>query len=724
MPATHEVTNQVPPLVDVDVTAADPALAAGLAAAGLGVDDDLHALGAAAGSAEIIEAARQANTHSPVLRTHDRTGHRIDEVEFHPAWHTLMDRAVDRRAAGVAVGFGRRRPAASPPRGRVLRVDPGRGRPSVPDLDELRGGSGAAARTGPEAAFEPGLRARTYEFGLRDPATKAGLLAGMSMTEKQGGSDVRLGTTRAVPDGAVDGGYRLTGHKWFTSAPMNDLFLTLAQAPEGLTCFLVPRVLPGGERNAIRLQRLKDKLGNRSNASAEIEYDNAFGYRVGDPGRGVATIISMVTMTRLDCVLGSAGGLRAALSEATHHAAHRVAFGRALIDQPVMTAVLADLTVESWAATLTGLRLAQAVDARAGDPAEAALLRIALPVAKFWVCKRAVPTIAEALECLGGNGYVEESVMPRLLRESPLNGLWEGSGNVTALDALRAMRRSPESVTALLGELDPAVGTDAFYDAALRGVQGPASRSRVRRPGERRPAVRLADRPAVRRVPVTPAGTAGGGRAVLRNPPGHSRGPCTRRTTRGLSGAGHGRRGDTVVGHCLIRAHPLIRPPTPRLAGSTLLLNAVDSARPNSTDPASSEGGGVNRSVDAGWGRPVDPGRLPPPWSHVDHRSAGPAEGVRRPGGRRRSQFHRGARARSSASSVPTARARPPRWSASAACAQRDGGTITVAGFDPAAEDRGLREELGIQLQESRLPEKQTVAEALQLYSSLLPAST
>ena len=471
MPATHEVTNQVPPLVDVDVTAADPALAAGLAAAGLGVDDDLHALGAAAGSAEIIEAARQANIHSPVLRTHDRTGHRIDEVEFHPAWHVLMNRAVTaglqawpwdsaagdqphlRRAAGFYVWTQAEAGHLCPISMSYAAVPALR---HAPDLS---------------AAFEPGLRARTYEFGLRDPATKSGLLAGMSMTEKQGGSDVRLGTTRAVPDGAVDGGYRLTGHKWFTSAPMNDLFLTLAQAPEGLTCFLVPRVLPGGERNTIRLQRLKDKLGNRSNASAELEYDNAFGHRVGDPGRGVATIISMVTMTRLDCVLGSAGGLRAALSEAAHHAAHRVAFGRALIDQPVMTAVLADLTVESWAATLIALRLAQAVDAQAGDPAEAALLRIALPVAKFWVCKRAVPTIAEALECLGGNGYVEESVLPRLLRESPLNGLWEGSGNVTALDALRAMRRSPDSVTALLGELDPAAGTDASYDATLRACK-------------------------------------------------------------------------------------------------------------------------------------------------------------------------------------------------------------------------------------------------------------
>ncbi len=523
MPATHEVTNQVPPLVGIDVTAADPALAAGLAAAGLAVDDELHALGAAAGSAEIIDAARQANTHSPVLRTHDRTGHRIDEVEFHPAWHTLMGRAVtaglqawpwdpgagDRAHARRAAGFYVWTQAEA---GHLCPISM-----SYAAVPALRHSPNLSA------AFEPGLRERTYDFGLRDPATKAGLLAGMSMTEKQGGSDVRLGSTMAVPDGTVDGGYRLTGHKWFTSAPMDDLFLTLAQAPEGLTCFLVPRVLPGGDRNAIRLQRLKDKLGNRSNASAEIEYDGAFGHLVGEPGRGVATILEMVTMTRLDCVLGSAGGLRAALSEATHHAAHRVAFGRELIDQPVMTAVLADLAVESWAATLTAMRLAQAVDAQDDDPAEASLLRIALPVAKFWVCKRAVPTIAEALECLGGNGYVEESVMPRLLRESPLNGLWEGSGNVSALDALRAMRRSPDSVAALLDELDPAAGTDASYDAALRSLKDllPAAGAEV--PERDRSALRLAGRPVVRRVQAAPAGPTRGRRPLLRHPAGHDR---------------------------------------------------------------------------------------------------------------------------------------------------------------------------------------------------------
>ena len=463
MPATHQVVNQAPALRGHDVTAADPALAAGMAGSGLVVDDDLRTLGVAAGSEEIIEAARLADTCVPVLRTHSRTGFRIDEVDYHPSWHTLITRAVEAGLHGWA-------------------WDPDAG-----DQSHLRRAAGfyawtqaeaghlcpismtyaavPALRQQPELAeqFEPGLRSRTYEFGLNAPAGKAGLLAGMSMTEKQGGSDVRVGTTQAIP---VNGGYRLTGHKWFTSAPMNDLFLTLAQAPAGLSCFLLPRVLPDGRRNAIRIQRLKEKLGNRSNASAEIEYDGATGWLIGEEGRGTATILEMVSMTRLDCILGSAGGMRAALSEATHHAGHRSAFGHKLVDQPVMTAVLADLAIESWAATLTGLRLAAAVDA-----GETALLRIALPVAKFWVCKRSVPVIAEALECLGGNGYVEESVMPRLLRESPLNGIWEGSGNVAALDALRALRRNPESGPALLAELDLAVGTDAWYDSALAALR-------------------------------------------------------------------------------------------------------------------------------------------------------------------------------------------------------------------------------------------------------------
>ena len=324
----------------------------------------------------------------------------------------------------------------------------------------------------------------------------------MSMTEKQGGSDLRGSTTTATPVGRTE--YRLTGHKWFTSAPMNDVFLTLAQAPGGLTCFLLPRVLPDGSRNAIALQRLKDKLGNRSNASAEFEYYGAIGRRLGPEGRGVATILEMVTLTRLDCVLGSAGQMRAALSQAAFYASRRAAFGRRLAEQPAMTAVLADLAVESWAATATAIRLASLVQqtqdadrAPAGgalrDVAEgsavvdaAALLRIALPVSKFWVCKRTVPMIAEALECLGGNGYVETYPMARLLRESPLNGIWEGSGSVTALDALRALQRSPGCADALLDELAVAAGTVQAFDRTvdtlkdlLRQTADPATARRV-----------------------------------------------------------------------------------------------------------------------------------------------------------------------------------------------------------------------------------------------------
>lgn len=458
MPATHEVFNQVPPLVDYDVHAADPALAAGLTGlTGAGTAWDRLDLGAMAGSAEYLEVATQANTYPPRLRTHDATGHRIDEVEFHPAWHQLMRAAVSHGLHAApwadsaahphlrrAAGFYTWTQAES---GHLCPISM-----TYAAVPALRNEPGLAAR------YEQLLCTNDYDPGLRPPETKKGLLAGMSMTEKQGGSDVRSNTTSAVPDGD---GYRLTGHKWFTSAPMNDLFLTLARTSSGPTCFLLPRVLPDGSRNTFQLQRLKDKLGNRANASAEIEYDGAWASRVGPEGRGIAVILSMVSMTRLDCVLGSAGQLRVALSQASWHALHRRAFGSTLIDQPAMTAVLADLAVESWAATLTAMFLADAV-----DRGRESLLRLALPVSKFWICKRAVPAIAEALECLGGNGYVEESMMPRLLRESPLNGLWEGSGNVAALDALRALR-SPATGEALLAEIDRAAGSDPHLDRAL-----------------------------------------------------------------------------------------------------------------------------------------------------------------------------------------------------------------------------------------------------------------
>jgi putative acyl-CoA dehydrogenase len=462
---THRVENQPPPLAGYDPLACDPALADAVRREG--ATEALPALGqlgAVMASPEAREHARLANEHEPVLRTHDRFGHRIDEVEFHPSWHWLLR---------TAVGWGLH---ATP-----WVAEPGTGAHVARAagfylMSQLEAGHGCpismtyaavpALRHDPAlaAAYEPGLRSTTYQFGLAEPATKAGLLAGMSMTEKQGGSDVRAGTTSATP--SADGTYQLVGHKWFTSAPMNDLFLTLAQAPGGLTCFVLPRVLPDGTRNAIRLQRLKDKLGNRSNASAELEYAGATGWRLGAEGRGVATIIEMVSMTRLDCVLGSAALTRAALTEAAHHVAHRSAFGSRLADQPLMQAVVADLALESEAATALALRLAGAV-----DRGERSLLRLALPASKYLVCKRAPTVVAEALECLGGNGFVEESALPRLYREAPLNSIWEGSGNVTALDVLRAVTREPDSADAVLAEVDAAAGADTWFDRGVRELR-------------------------------------------------------------------------------------------------------------------------------------------------------------------------------------------------------------------------------------------------------------
>jgi putative acyl-CoA dehydrogenase len=308
-----------------------------------------------------------------------------------------------------------------------------------------------ALRAQPDLAadWEPLLTSLDYDPGLRAPREKAGALCGMAMTEKQGGSDVRANTTAAAPL-AAEGEFELTGHKWFCSAPMSDAFLVLAQAPGGLSCFLVPRVLPDGTRNGFHLMRLKDKLGNRSNASAEIELHSAWARLVGEEGRGVRTIIEMVNHTRLDCVLGTAAQMRAAVEQATWHAAHRSAFGRLLTDQPLMQNVLADLCVESEAATLTALRLAAAYD----DPAQAPFRRLATAVAKYWICKRGPAHAAEALECVGGNGYIEESGLPRIYREQPLLSIWEGSGNVVALDVLRAIGREPESLEAFLAELD------------------------------------------------------------------------------------------------------------------------------------------------------------------------------------------------------------------------------------------------------------------------------
>ncbi|MFG2139730.1 acyl-CoA dehydrogenase family protein [Streptomyces sp. NPDC048650] len=467
--STHSVTNQPPPLVGYDVFASDPALTEGVAryvgASRLDTArEELGRLGQAAGSAHAQQWGEQANAHPPVLRTHDRYGHRIDEVEFHPAWHRLLGHAV---TSGLTGAWTR-------PDGHVLRTagllvwtqaEAGHTCPlsmthaAVPTL-----------RTDPElaAVWEPLLTSRVYEQGLRPATEKGGALAGMAMTEKQGGSDVRANTTHAEPL-AAPGEYVLTGHKWFCSAPMSDVFLVLAQAPGGLTCFLLPRVLPDGTRNAFRIQRLKDKLGNRSNASAEIEFDGrSWARRVGEEGHGVTTVLEMVAATRLDCVTGAAAVMRQAVAQAVHHCAHREAFGGPLIDKPLMRNVLADLALESEAATTLALRLAAASDG--GSEQDRHFLRLAVPAAKYWVTKRCTPVATEALECLGGNGYIEESGMPRLLREAPLNSIWEGSGNIQALDALRALRREPDALNAYLTEIGAARGADHRLDRAIKAL--------------------------------------------------------------------------------------------------------------------------------------------------------------------------------------------------------------------------------------------------------------
>ncbi len=467
--ATHGVSNQPPPLVGYNLFDADPALRESLEReGGSWAQDAVHELGRLAGTEEAIAWGFQANANPPQLHTHDRFGNRIDEVEFHPAWHRLMEVAIGNGLH--ALPWREPRQGAHVARAAAFyvwsQVEGGHGCPvsmTYAAIPALRNQPNVAER------WEPLMTTLDYDPGLRPPAGKRGVLLGMAMTEKQGGSDVRANTTRAVPAG-VDGEYLLTGHKWFCSAPMCDAFLVLAQAPGGLSCFLLPRVLDDGTRNQFYIQRLKDKLGNRSNASAEIELDGAWAVMVGEEGRGVRTIIDMVNITRLDCVIGSASLMRQAVAQATHHTAHRSAFGHLLSEQPLMVNVLADLAVESEATTVLMMRLAGAVD-RATEPREAAFKRLALAVAKYWTTKRSIAVVAEALECHGGNGYVEESIMPRLYREAPLNSIWEGSGNVNALDVLRAMKREPQSVLAYLDELDEVRGMDPRLDDAVRNLK-------------------------------------------------------------------------------------------------------------------------------------------------------------------------------------------------------------------------------------------------------------
>ncbi|KUO50978.1 MAG: DNA alkylation response protein [Sphingomonadales bacterium BRH_c42] len=457
---THEVFNQPPPFEGASLFGGDRALVQAVQRAGGGMHGErLEQLGRLCGSAEVIGWGEDANRQLPVLDTHDRHGRRIDEVRFHPAYHELMRLGLEN---GFAASGWDGSDAGHVLHAAILylttQADQGTTCPMTMTYAAV-----PALRAEQAVAEEwlPRITGARYDPAVRPASDKAGVTIGMAMTEKQGGSDVRANTARAAPTGDPDW-YAITGHKWFCSAPMCDAFLTLAYSEGGLTCFLLPRWLPDGTRNAgFRVMRLKDKLGDRSNASSEVEYHGALARRVGPEGRGVATIIQMVQHTRLDCVLGSAAQMRSGVAQAIWHTMHRSAFQKRLIDQPAMEALLADLTLESEAATMLGLRLAQSFDA--GD----ALSRLLTPIAKYWVCKRAPGVAYETMEALGGGGYVENGPMPRLFRQSPLNAIWEGSGNVIALDVLRALRREPESGEALLAWLMSQRGKNAVYDRWL-----------------------------------------------------------------------------------------------------------------------------------------------------------------------------------------------------------------------------------------------------------------
>lgn len=464
---THEVTNQPPPFGGRNLWADDVALADAVqregGAAFIGA---LQAYGGIAGDT-LYRLGFDANRDRPRLRTHDAQGHRIDTVEFHPAYHKLMDLAKRHGVAGLSWQDGR--PGAHVARAALSflhhQAEAGTSCPLT-----MTHAAVAVLRQDPLLAdWAEKAAAPVYDPRDVPMADKAGITLGMGMTEKQGGSDVRSNTTRA--ELREDGSYALVGHKWFFSAPMSDAFLVLAQAPAGLTCFLMPRRLANGNRNAFRVMRLKDKLGDWSNASSEVELCGAWARRVGEEGRGVATIIGMVMMTRLHCMLGAAAEMRMALAQALHHTRHRSAFGRRLSEQPLMANVLADLAIESEAATAFAMRVARAVDQAPHDAHEAAFARIATALGKYWVCKRAAVFVNEAQECLGGAGYVEESMLPRLYRQAPLNSIWEGSGNIQCLDVLRALAREPQALPVLEAELDSVSGIDANYDAAVQALR-------------------------------------------------------------------------------------------------------------------------------------------------------------------------------------------------------------------------------------------------------------
>lgn len=489
------VGNQPPPLEPYNLFTTDPVLGTAVEReGGVGDSQQLADFGGRVGAEEVFRWGDEANRHPPILRTHDRFGERIDEVDYHPSYHALMELSV---SEGIHCSRFEKPPGEGAYVTRnvaaylIAQVEMGHGCPISMTSSVL-----PSLWHQPELAdvWEPRIMSRTYDPRSIPADQKHGALLGMGMTERQGGSDVRANTSTALPDngGGPGGEYRLTGHKWFTSAPMCDAFLMLAQAPGGLSCFLVPRMLPDGSRNGLHFQRLKNKLGNRSNASSEVEFENVAGWLVGEEGRGVPTIIDMVNGTRVDCVVWSAGLMRQAVAQAGWHVAHRSAFGSKLVDKPLMQNVMADLEVETEASTLMMMRLSGAHDSAPIDEFQDAFTRIATPIAKYWVTKRCSPVVREALECIGGNGYVEESILPRLYRESPLNAIWEGAGNVIALDVLRAIQRSPESVEAFFEELNLAGESEPLLDDAIVAL-----RKEVAEAGSEAAARRLIERLAV-----------------------------------------------------------------------------------------------------------------------------------------------------------------------------------------------------------------------------------
>ena len=488
--ATHEVLNQSPPLADYDAFATDPVLREIVATYDAGwAAERLGEAGRTVGSAHVQELARAANRVLPELRTHDRFGNRADRIDFHPAWHELMGLAIGQGTASLA--WTDARPGAQVARA-ALSYLWNQGENGICCPIGMTYSAIPVLRRDPDrwAEWGPLVTSGRYDARQIRRQDKTGATVGMAMTEKQGGSDLRQTQTRATPN--QDGTWSLVGHKWFFSVPHSDVFLTLAQTSDGVSCFVVAGWLPDGSRNRLQVQRLKDKAGNKSNASSEVEFRGAIAHMIGEPGRGIRTGLAMNHYTRLDFAVGSAGLMRQALAQAAHHVAHRRAFQKALIDQPIMTGVVADLALEAEAAAWLSFRFVAALDRESGSDAERLLGRIGAPIAKYWVCKRAPALVVEALECHGGNGFIEDHLMARLYREAPLNGIWEGTGNVICLDVLRSMEREPDCVPALLGELRTARGADRRYDAALLSLEAELPEMRRREGQARRLVERLA----------------------------------------------------------------------------------------------------------------------------------------------------------------------------------------------------------------------------------------